>query len=241
MVAQQSVGLSKLKPPDFWPRPDPASGPRLIKCEKHPLLGRENPNDPYNVSADILPDLENDDMFTRRTKAFHSSDDLAKLKYGNFLVPRHRSEADVTVVIQPRHEGEPVYPDIEKDDVAFRRAQQQICHRPLSGAPDNYHPVPIPETWALPPKLQAKLMCVPIEPRHNKPKPESKCRAEQHLKTDDMLLRKLKALNTQGTEEKGSPSVSLSCNEEDMQKWQAIREASRVRYRKRLMVERLGF
>ncbi|XP_051760826.1 LIM domain only protein 7 isoform X3 [Ctenopharyngodon idella] len=238
-VAQQSVGLSKLKPPDFWPRPDPASGPRLIKCEKHPLLGRENPNDPYNVSADILPDLENDDMFTRRTKAFHSSDDLAKLKYGNFLVPRHRSEADVTVVIQPRHEGEPVYPDIEKDDVAFRRAQQQICHRPLSGAPDNYHPVPIPETWALPPKLQAKLMCVPIEPRHNKPKPESKCRAEQHLKTDDMLLRKLKALNTQGTEEKGSPSVSLSCNEEDMQKWQAIREASRVRYRKRLMVERL--
>ncbi|MDQ9864340.1 hypothetical protein RFX77_01795, partial [Acinetobacter baumannii] len=75
----------------------------------------------------------------------------------------------------------------------------------------------------------------------NKPKPEIKHREKQHLKTDDMLLRKLKALNTQGMEEKGSPSVSLSCNEEDMQKWQAIREASRVRYRKKLMVERLGF
>ncbi|XP_077073142.1 LIM domain only protein 7 isoform X2 [Siphateles boraxobius] len=238
-VAQQSAGLSKSKPPDFWPTLDPTSGPRLIKCEKRPLLGREHPNDPYNVSADILPDLENDDMFTRRTKTFHSSDDLAQLKYGNFLVPRRRSEAEVTVVIQPRHEGEPIYPDIEKDDVVFRRAQQQIRHYPLSGAPDNYHPVPIPETWALPPKLLAKLMFGPGEPRQNKPKSEFKHGAEQHLKTDDMLLRKLKALNTQGMKEKGSPSVSLSCNEEDMQKWQAIREASRVRYRKRLMVERL--
>lgn len=180
-------------------------------------------------------------MFTRRTKTFHSSDDLAQLKYGNFLVPRRRSEAEVTVVIQPRHEGEPVYPDIEKDDVVFRRAQQQIRHYPLSGAPDNYHPVPIPEAWALPPKLQAKLMFGPVEPRQSKPKSQIKHGAEQHLKTDDMLLRKLKALNTQGMEEKRSPSVSLSCNEEDMQKWQAIREASRVRYRKRLMVERLGF
>ncbi|XP_058642581.1 LIM domain only protein 7 isoform X4 [Onychostoma macrolepis] len=238
-VAQQTAVLHNLKPPDFWPRPDPASGPRLIKCEKRPLLGREHPNDPYNVSADILPDLENDDMFTRRTKAFHSSDDLAKLKYGNFLVPRRRSEADIMVVIQPRHEGEPVYPDIEKDDVVFRRAQQQISHHPLSGAPDNYHPVPIPEAWALPPKLQAKLMCDPVEPRQHKPKPEIKHGAEQHLKADDMLLRKLRALNTQGKMEREAPGVSFSCSEEDMQKWQAIREASRVRYRKRLMVERL--
>ncbi|KAL1267981.1 hypothetical protein QQF64_033344 [Cirrhinus molitorella] len=238
-VAQQSAGLHKLKPPDFWPRPDPASGPRLIKCEKRPLLGREHPNDPYNVSADILPDLENDDMFTRRTKTFHSSDDLAKLKYGNFLVPRRRSEADVMVVIQPRREDEPIYPDIEKDDLVFRRTQQQMSHRPLSGAPDNYHPVPIPEAWSLPPKLKAKLMCDPVEPRQRKPKPEIKDGAEQHLKTDDMLLRKLRALNTQGKEESGAPSVSFSCSEEDMQKWQAIREASRVRYRKRLMVERI--
>ncbi|XP_056321081.1 LIM domain only protein 7 isoform X6 [Danio aesculapii] len=234
-VAQQIVGLPKFEPPDFWPSPDPSSGPRLIKCEKHPLLGREHPNDPYNVSADILPDLENDDMFTRRTNAFHSSDDLAKLKYGNFLVPRRRSEADVTVVIQPRHEGEPVYPDIEKDDVVSRKVQQQISHRPLSGAPDNYHPVPIPETWSLPPKLQAKLMSDPTEPRQCRPTAEMK----PHLKTDDMLLRKLRALNTQGMEGRIAPGISLSCSEDDMQKWQAIREASRVRYRKRLMVERL--
>ncbi|XP_052421148.1 LIM domain only protein 7 isoform X2 [Carassius gibelio] len=238
-VAQQTAGLHNLKPPDFWPRPDPASGPRLVKCAKRPLLGREHPNDPYNVSADILPDLENDDMFTRRTKTFHSSDDLAKLKYGNFLLPRRRSESDVMVVIQPRHESEPIYPDVEKDDVVFRRVQQQISHRPLSGAPDNYHPVPIPEAWALPAKLQAKLICDPVEPRQHKPKPEIKHGAEQHLKADDMLLRKLRALNTQGKVEKEALGVSFSCSEEDLQKWQAIREASRVRYRKRLMVERL--
>ncbi|XP_059356056.1 LIM domain only protein 7 isoform X1 [Carassius carassius] len=238
-VAQQTAGLHNLKPLDFWPRPDPASGPRLVKCEKRPLLGREHPNDPYNVSVDILPDLENDDMFTRRTKTFHSSDDLAKLKYGNFLLPRRRSESDVMVVIQPRHEREPIYPDIEKDDVVFRRAQQQISHRPLSGAPDNYHPVPIPEAWALPAKLQAKLICDPVEPRQHKPKPEIKHGVEQHLKADDMLLRKLRALNTQGKMEKEALGISFSCSEEDMQKWQAIREASRVRYWKRLMVERL--
>ncbi|XP_026127883.1 LIM domain only protein 7-like isoform X2 [Carassius auratus] len=238
-VAQQTAGLHNLKPPDFWPRPDPTSGPRLVKCAKRPLLGREHPNDPYNVSADILPDLENDDMFTRRTKTFHSSDDLAKLKYGNFLLPRRRSESDVMVVIQPRHESEPIYPDVEKDDVVFRRVQQQISHRPLSGAPDNYHPVPIPEAWALPAKLQAKLICDPVEPRQHKPKPEIKHGAEQHLKADDMLLRKLRASNTQGKVEKEALGVSFSCSEEDLQKWQAIREASRVRYRKRLMVERL--
>ncbi len=56
-----------------------------------------------------------------------------------------------------------------------------------------------------------------------------------------MLLRKLRALNAQGKMEREAPGVSFSCSEEDMQKWQAIREASRVRYRKRLMVERLGF
>ncbi|XP_051564311.1 LIM domain only protein 7 isoform X4 [Myxocyprinus asiaticus] len=250
MVAQRSAGLPKLRPPNFWPRPDPTSGPKLIKCEKRPLLGREHPNDPYNVSADILPDLENDDMFTRRTNTFHSSDDLAKLKYGKFLAPRRRSEADVNVVIQPRHEAEPVYPDLEKDDVVFRRVQQQTSQRPLSGAPDNYHPVPIPEPWTLPPKLQAKLLCAPYETRQKDPKPRNKQEAEEHLKTDDMLLRKLRALNTQGTANisgarhslavtQGGPSVPFPCNEEDMQKWQAIREASRLRYRKRLLVERL--
>ncbi|XP_065148776.2 LIM domain only protein 7 isoform X4 [Paramisgurnus dabryanus] len=240
-VAQQSPELPKLDAPDFWPRPDPTSGPRLIKSEKRPLLGREHPNDPYNVSADILPDLENDDMFTRRTKTFHSNDDLAKLKYGNFLVPRRRSANDVTVVT-PRREGEPVYPDIEKDDVVFRKIQQQLIERPLSGTPDKYHPVPIPDLLTLPPKLQAKVMWVPCEPRQRQHKPEIK--HEVHLKADDMLLRKLKALNTQGiANATGSslavPSVPSSCSEEDLQKWQTIRESSRLTYRKRLIAERL--
>ncbi|TRY82297.1 hypothetical protein DNTS_009391 [Danionella cerebrum] len=232
-AAQQSALQPKFVPPDFWPSPDPASGPRLFKCEKHPLLGREHPNDPYNVSSDIVPDLENDDMFARRTNAFHTIEELAKLKYGNFLVPRRRSLADVSVVVQPRHEGVHVYPDVEKDDVVFRKAQQQFRRCPLSGGPDNYHPVPIPESWALPPKLQVKLLRDSNEPRQSRPKSEMK-----HLKTDDMLLRKLRTLNTQGLEDKRPAGVSLSCSEEDIQKWQGIREASRVRYRKRLVLER---
>ncbi|XP_037395035.1 LIM domain only protein 7 [Pygocentrus nattereri] len=237
-AAQQSTGPPRLELPDFWPRPDPTSGPSLFKCERHPLRGRENSKDPYNVSEDILPDLENDDMFTRRTCAFHSSTELAWLKYGDFLTSHRRSEPYIRVVVQPRS-GQPTYPDIERDDVLYRRVLFQSAQRPPSGAPDNYHPVPLPEPWTLPPKLQAKLLCAPCPPPPEQPKPVDIRSEEDHLKADDMLVRKLRMVHIQGMRSQSTPSVPSSCSEEDLQKWRAIREASRLRYKKRLMVERL--
>ncbi|XP_053482906.1 LIM domain only protein 7 isoform X6 [Ictalurus furcatus] len=245
MLTQQTSGAQRFQFPDFWPRPDPTSGPRLIKCKRHPLLGREHPNDPYNVSEDILPDLDNDDMFSRRTCAFNSNTELARMKYGGLLTSHHRSEPSIRVVTQ-HNDGKSTYPDIEKDDVLTRRLQHHSTLRPLSGAPNNYHPVPIPESWALPQKLQAKISA-PCPPIQVTAQVCAKQKWDAHRKTDDMLVRKFGIVHVQNPTEvsqrsfatQTGPSVPSSCSEEDLQKWQAIREASRLRYKKRLMVERL--
>lgn len=236
MLTQQTSGAQRFQLPDFWPGPDPTSGPKLIKSKRHPLLGREHPNDPYNVPEDILPDLENDDMFSRRTCAFHSNTELARMKYGSLLTSHHRSEPTIRVVTQ-HSDGKSTYPDIEKDDVVTRKLQHQSILRPLSGAPNNYHPVPIPEPWALPQKLQAKISapCPPIQ-------------VAGQVRAKQVLVRKLGIVHVQNPTEvsqrsvgtQTGPSVPSSCSEDDLRKWQAIREASRLRYKKRLMVERLG-
>ncbi|XP_060732425.1 LIM domain only protein 7 isoform X4 [Tachysurus vachellii] len=242
MLTQDTFGAQRFQLPDFWPRPDPTSGPRLIRCKRHPLLGREHPNDPYNVSEDILPDLENDDMFSRRTCAFYSNTELAKMKYGGILSLHHRSEPCIRLVTQ-HSDVKSKYPDIEKDDVATRRLQHQCKQRPLSGAPDIYHPVPIPDLWVQQQKLQAKIsppvqVASPMYPKQ---------KGTEHQKSDDMVVRKLGIAHVQNPTEvsqrslgtQTGPSVPSVCNEEDLQKWQAIREASRLRYKKKLMVERL--
>lgn len=246
-LTQDTYGAQRFQLPDFWPSPDPTSGPRLIKCKKHHLLGREHPNDPYSVSEDILPDLENDDMFSRRTCAFHSKAELAKMKYGGLLSLHHRSQPSIRVVTQ-HSDAKSTYLDTEKDDVIARRLQHQSKQRPLSGAPDNYHPLPVPELWALPQKLQDKisLPCPPVQVAATK---HAKQKVGDHQKTDDMLVRKLGITLVQNPTEvsqrsvgtQTGPSVPSVCSEEDLHKWQAIREASRLRYKKRLMVERLGF
>ncbi|KAI5621156.1 LIM domain only protein 7, partial [Silurus asotus] len=244
MLTHQPPGAQRSQLPDFLPSLDPTSGPRLIKCKRHPLLGREHPNDPYNVSEDILPDLENDDMFSRRTCAFNSNIEMARKKYGGLLTSHHRSEPCIRVVTQ-HSKDKSIYPDIEKDDVVTRRLRQQSTLRPLSGAPDNYHPVPIPELWTLPQKLQAKVsaLCTPV---HVTAQVHAEQKVDANRKTDDMLVRKLGIAHVQNPTEYSKrtvgtptgPSVPSSCSEEDLQKWQAIREASRLRYLKRLMVER---
>lgn len=254
MLVQQNPEAPRFQPPDFWPRPDPTSGPRLFKCEKRPLLGREIPNDPYNVPEDILPDLENDDMFARRTSAFHSCNDLARLKYGGLFILHRRPESDIRVVTQPDH-GQSIYPDIERDDVVSRREQLQSTRRPLSGAPDIYQPVPIPELSVLPAKLQAKVSTSNPSASHLDLHVLRKQEGYDHVKSDDMLVRKLGMVNVQGGQSiigagqvlvstpstpTAGPSVPLSCSQEDRKKWEDIREASRVRYKKKLMVERLG-
>lgn len=224
---------------------DPASGPKLVKCAKWPLLGRQDPReppDPFDYES-IFPDLENDDMFARRTLAFQSNADLAMMKTQLSANRRlYSSEPQLNIITQ-RHglTEESDYPDIEQDDVVYRKEKPQQA-RPLSGAPDNYAPMPIPEPWTLPPDLKARLLCPPCpltqDAAENK---QSQVDKEMRPITDDMLVRKLGVCSDQSpSANQMTPSVPASCSEGDMQRWQAIREASQLRYKKRLMVERLA-
>ncbi|XP_075938080.1 LIM domain only protein 7-like [Anarhichas minor] len=241
-----------MTPPLAFAPVDPASGPRLVKCERWPLLGRQDPReppDPFDYES-ISPDLENDDMFTRRTLAFQSNTDMAMIKTQLSANRRpYSSEPQLNIVTQ-RHgsasDDENHYPDIEQDDVVYRKekTQQAQQQRPLSGAPDNYAPMPVPEPWALPPDLKARLLCPPCpltrEAAAHKPN-----QAEARPKTDDMLVRKLCSDQSRSSQRDPSasqmvPSVPSSCSEGDLQRMQEIREASRLRYKKRLMVERLA-
>uniref|UniRef100_A0A8C9XNA8 LIM domain 7a n=1 Tax=Sander lucioperca TaxID=283035 RepID=A0A8C9XNA8_SANLU len=243
-------------PPLVFAPVDPASGPRLVKCERWPLLGRQDPReppDPFDYES-ISPDLENDDMFTRRTLAFQSNPDLAMMKTQLSAKRRlYTSEPQLNIITQ-RHScvstDEIDFPDIEQDDVVYRKekTQQAQQQRPLSGAPDNYAPMPIPEPWALPPDLKARLLCPPCPlTKETAADRQNQVQNETHPKTDDMLVRKLGVCSDQSQSSmKGpsanqmTPSVPSSCSEGDLQRWQAIREASQLRYRKRLMVERLA-
>ncbi|TDH06707.1 hypothetical protein EPR50_G00115960 [Perca flavescens] len=254
--------LPKIQPPLLENPPlvfapvDPASGPRLVKCERWPLLGRQDPReppDPFDYES-ISPDLENDDMFTRRTLAFQSNPDLAMMKTQLSAKRRlYTSEPQLNIITQ-RHScvstDEIDFPDIEQDDVVYRKekTQQAQQQRPLSGAPDNYAPMPIPEPWALPPDLKARLLCPPCPlTKETAADRQNQVQNETHPKTDDMLVRKLGVCSDQSQSSmKGpsasqmTPSVPSSCSEGDLQRWQAIREASQLRYKKRLMVERLA-
>lgn len=247
---------------------DPTSGPRLVKCEKCPLLGRDNPLDPPEQLdeslASIFPDLENDDMFARRTQAFHSNSALAVLKtrlcVNHLSGHLYASNPQLNIATQPQTPGKDhktVIPDIERDDFISRKVNQPQDgrrQRPLLGAADSYNPMTIPEPWALPAKLQARLLCAPspltqeveAEGRENH---EERGYRDGHPKTDDMLLRKfgivlgvgVGAVRVQGQRSYLGMSLPTSCSEGDLQKMVAIREASRLRYKKRMMIERLAF
>ncbi|XP_067371260.1 LIM domain only protein 7-like [Channa argus] len=240
-------------PPLMFAPVDPTSGPRLVKGERWPLLGRQDPREPPDpIDYDsIIPDLENDDMFARRTLAFQSNTDLAMAK--TQLNARRRlytSEPQLNIVTQGHSHGstdENDFPNIEQDDVVFRKekTQQAQQQRPLSGAPDNYVPMPIPEPWALPPDLKARLLCPPCPlTREAAETEQNQVENEPRPATDDMLVRKLGISSDQSQSSQRAsqrcPSVPSSCSEGDLQRWQAIREASQLRYKKRLMVERLA-
>lgn len=259
--AQHPPQLPKIQPPLLETPPlvyapvDPTSGPRLVKCEKWPLFGRQDPREPPETFdyESISPDMENDDMFTRRTLAFQSNVDLALTKA---QLPRRRlytSDPEINIITQNHGRGiteDKDFPDIEKDDVVYRKekTQQAREQRPLSGAPDNYAPMPIPEPWALPPELKARLLCPPCPlTKEEAASTDNLAESGAHPKTDDMLVRKFGICSEVGqssvTGSSGShalPSVPSSCSEDDLQKWQAIREASQIRYKKKLMVERLA-
>ncbi|XP_029967535.1 uncharacterized protein LOC115402966 [Salarias fasciatus] len=251
--------LPKIEPPMFQTPPlafapvDPTSGPKLIKCKRWPLLGRQDPREPPDPIdyESIVPDLENDDMFARRTLAFQSNCDLVTMKTPLLGVrQRYSSEPQLNIVTQRHsHEGteEAEFPDIEEDDVVFRKekSQQAQQRRPLSGAPDNYAPMPIPEPWSLPPELKARLLCPPC-PLSLKAAAASQNQVEMETRpqTDDMLIRKLGVCCGQGQSSARAssltPSVPSCCSEGDLQKWQQIREASQLKHRKKLLIERLA-
>ncbi|XP_029397689.1 LIM domain only protein 7 isoform X11 [Mus pahari] len=217
---------------------DPTSGPRLITRRKNlsPAPGYRA----HDLELPALdPDLENDDFFVRKTGAFHANPCVLRAfeDFRRFSEPDDAVERDI--ILQCR-EGELVLPDLEKDDMIVRRIPAQKKEVPLSGAPDRYQPVPFPEPWTLPPEIQAKFLSV-LE-RTCPPKEKSSgCRVlvpSYRQKKDDMLARKIQSWKL-GT---AVPPISFKpgpCSEADLQKWEAIREASRLRHRKRLMVERL--
>lgn len=190
-------------------------------------------------------------MFARRTLAFQSNGDLVTMKTPLLGVrQRYTSEPQLNIITQRHgHCGteEDEFPDIEGDDVVFRKekSQQAQQQRPLSGAPDNYAPMPIPEPWSLPPELKARLLCPPCPLSLKAPATnQSQVKMEARPKTDDMLIRKLGMCcdQDQGTlrSRNMAPSVPSSCSEGDLLKWQKIREASQLKHRKKLLVERLA-
>uniref|UniRef100_A0A8C7BCZ1 LIM domain 7 n=2 Tax=Neovison vison TaxID=452646 RepID=A0A8C7BCZ1_NEOVI len=217
---------------------DPTAGPRLITRRKNLSSAPGYKRDDLEMST-LDPDLENDDFFVRKTGAFHANPYVLRA-FEDF---RRFSEQDDPVerdIILQCREGELVLPDLEKDDMIVRRIPAQKKEVPLSGAPDRYQPVPFPEPWTLPPEIQAKFLCVLERTRPPKEKRKS-CRVlvpSYRQKKDDMLTRKIQSWQLGTT----VPPVSFTpgpCSEADLRKWEAIREASRLRHRKRLMVERL--
>ncbi|KAM9049740.1 LIM domain only protein 7 isoform 8-T9 [Megaptera novaeangliae] len=219
-------------------RIDPTAGPRLITRRKNLSYTPGYRPDDLEMPA-LDPDLENDDFFVRKTGAFHANPCVLRAFEDLRRLSGQDDPVEQDIILQCR-EGELVLPDLEKDDMIVRRIPAQKKEVPLSGAPDRYQPVPFPEPWTLPPEIQAKFLCV-LERTCPPKEKNNSCRVlvpSCRQKKDDMLARKIQSWKL-GT---AVPPVSFTpgpCSKADLQKWESIREASRLRHRKRLMVERL--
>ncbi|KAK2493487.1 hypothetical protein MC885_018155, partial [Smutsia gigantea] len=216
---------------------DPTAGPRLITRRKN-LSYAPGYRDDLEMST-LDPDLENDDFFVRKTGAFHANPCVLRAFEDFRKLSEQGDPIEGDIILQCR-EGELVLPDLEKDDMIVRRIPAQKKEVPLSGAPDRYQPVPFPEPWTLPPEIQAKFLCVLERTCPSKEKSNS-CRIlvpSYRQKKDDMLTRKIQSWKL-GTAVSPISFTPGPCSEADLKKWEAIREASSLRHKKRLMVERL--
>lgn len=216
---------------------DPASGPRLVTCRNNNYF-RASCDQRDTDCGDFYPDLENDDLFVRKRGAFRMNpvilQDFEYLRSSLKQGPHLEGE----IVLQPR-DGDPSIPDLEKDDLTVRKAQLQNKEVALSGGPDRYQPALFPDPWSLPPEIQAKFICLlekatTTERRGSGGKILS---PSSRQKKDDLLTRKLELFNV-GMKVQPISFCRGPCSGQDLKKWEDIREASKVRHKKRQMVER---
>ncbi|NXA48193.1 LMO7 protein, partial [Nothocercus julius] len=220
-------------------RIDPTSGPRLIKCRRNisfvPGCRQGDDENGY-----LYPDLENDDLFVRKTGAFRVNHVVLQDPEYFKKLSEEEPPLEGEIILQPR-EGQPVIPDLEKDDMIFRKILSQKKEVPLSGAPDKYHPALFPDPWSLPEGIRSKFLCL-LErgptPEERKSNGRVLSPSSRHKK-DDMLTRKIESWKV-GSNVQPVNFIPGPCSEEDWKKWEAIREASQVRHKKRQMVERSG-
>ncbi|XP_072209968.1 LIM domain only protein 7 isoform X11 [Excalfactoria chinensis] len=218
---------------------DPTSGPRLIKCRKNIsfIPGCDDEGDTENGYP--YPDLENDDLFVRKTGASHMNHVVLQDPKYFKKFSEQEPPLEGEIILQPR-EGQPVIPDLEKDDMIFRKILSQKKEVPLSGAPDKYHPALFPDPWSLPEEIRSKFLCLlekNATPEERKSSGRVLSPSSRH-KRDDMLARKIESWKV-GSNMQPVNFIPGPCSEEDWKKWEAIREASKVRHKKRQMVERL--
>ncbi|XP_072884022.1 LIM domain only protein 7 isoform X6 [Hemitrygon akajei] len=219
------------------PKLDPAAGPRILMQNRNPLLAEHSHSVPVETDEDLEPDLENDDMFSRKTGAFCATPDL-KPFHAQEQSSIGLSDSVEKLVAQERRD-KTVIPDPEKDDVIIRKERDFQTKPSLpSGAPDIYNPVPFPDPSTLPESLRSKFLCPPERASEGLEETTTDRGALPCPVKDDMLSRRM-ALSQANKPVQSCNFAPASCSEEDAKKWETIREASRLRYKKRQLVERL--
>ncbi|KAM4699830.1 LIM domain only protein 7 isoform 2-T2 [Discoglossus pictus] len=216
---------------DTQSKSDPTSGPRVITSHQNQSYFAKEQSD---QQINRLPDLQNDDLFTRKSGKFHLNQ---VINLGTPIAPI--DEVEKEIILQSKEEVSEL-PDLVKDDMTVRRSQSEPKEIHLSGAPDKYQPVPFTDPWTLPEEIQSKFISIVKKmPETTKGDVQGRViKTCEKRRKDDMLTRKVN-LSEVGHSTKLSNFTPGPCSEDDLKKWESIREASKIRHKKRQMVERL--